>query len=138
MVGRRHVEDAVDCQRRRFEEPARECPWAETIRNRLRYSTAGNRPLRIRVRAIGPRQREVLDVALIDLIERAVVTARVVAVVRRPRVDRRFAEQRRIEPRLRAYDTRDRDKHNEDEPRKHGGHKRVKTGSPCSPCLRGL
>src|SRR5678815_5421949 len=137
MIGRRHIEHAVDGQRCRLEEPARERTWAQTKRNRLRYRTGGNRPLRVRVRAVGPRQREVLHVPLVDLTQRAVVTARVIAVVGRPRIRRWLAEERGIKLDLRTQPYTREDNHHAYEPRRHGAHGDQFWIPPCSPCLRG-
>ena len=53
------------------------------------------------IRAIYPGQRQRLHVRRIDLLERAVVTAGIIAVIGGPRVDRRLEQQRRIERALR-------------------------------------
>ena len=71
LIGRRDVHDAADLDRHRFE--------------------------RTRVRLIGPRERERADVRPVDLRERAVAPAGVIAVEGRPVVRRRLQDFGRIE-----------------------------------------
>ena len=92
VVRGRQVEHAVDEQRRGLDVRGR-----DRARRGLRPLAADDRALQRRVQPGGPRQRQALHVALVDLIQRAVVAARIVAVERRPGVGRRLENLRRRE-----------------------------------------
>ena len=92
---------AVDRERCRFQQSAGERTRAKAERDRLRHGPASNRTLCVRVRTVQPRQGQVLHIRLVDLRQRAVVASRIVPVIRRPRIDGRFADQCGIELRLR-------------------------------------
>ena len=81
VIRHRQVQVAVDHERRRLDR-RRTAPG----RRRVGPFSADDRAGARRVEAVDPRQREVLHVGRVDLLERAVAPARVVAVVGRPGV----------------------------------------------------
>ena len=92
VVGGGQIQHAVVEQRRGLDVRVEHRP-----RCGLRPFSTDDGALERRVQPARPREREVLHVALVDLIERAVMTARVVAVERRPGVGRRLEDLRRVE-----------------------------------------
>ena len=97
MLASCRVQHAVDHQRDGLDLWAAEFHAAAGGQRRVRSLSSGDRAEGVEIGAINPGQGQSLDVGGIDLFERAVVPARVVAVIGRPRVGRGFEQQRRIE-----------------------------------------
>ena len=92
VIGHREIQRAVDHQRRRLDLRR------AAGRRRVRPFPADDRAGARRVDAIDPRQREPLHVGGVDLLERAVAAARIVAVIGRPRVGRDLRADDRDRP----------------------------------------
>ena len=88
VIGRREIQHAVDHQRRRLDR--RRTESAGRRRRRVGAFAADVRERLRRVQPVDPGELQVLDVVGVDLRERAVAAARVVAVVGRPGVGRRL------------------------------------------------
>src|SRR5205823_11170679 len=106
MIGRRDVQDALHRENRSLpaqrvchDDVARAFAADDRRRRRCRSSATATSSARAgRARQLAdPREREVLHVRLIDLRERAVAAARVVAGVRGPVFGERLQQPRRIE-----------------------------------------
>ena len=89
VIGHREVENAVDDERRRFDARGRRHAGRRRVGSFAAHDGAAAR----QIRAVHPCERQILHVARVDLFQRAVAASRVVAVVRRPRIDRRLSEQ---------------------------------------------
>src|SRR5262245_58795930 len=98
VVGRRHIQHTIHLEDRPLHLSG--AIPGDVPDTALHYGDAR------RTGAIGeppcPRQREALDVGLIDLRQRAVAPARIVAVVRGPGLAERFTEKGPVSPALRA------------------------------------
>ena len=95
VIGRRKVQRAVDHQRRRFDGR-----WTEAVgggRRNVGAFPADVRERLRRVQPVHPGELEIPDVVAVDLRQRAVAPARIVAVIGRPRIRRHFQDRIRIE-----------------------------------------
>src|SRR5262249_12715172 len=93
VIGRREIQHAVQHQRRRLDGEAARWSARRAVGAFAADDGVGGRG----VEAVDPPQRQVLHVARGDLLQRAEAAPGVVAVIGRPRVDGRLAEERGVE-----------------------------------------